>query len=195
MLFSFRAYAYFCQCKFLNALNDLNSLAKLGFSFDTASQYNMFLLQGISHAQNNMFAPAIASFTAAEQARKEFSDPIIYKSLTKISEYNRNPKTKDRTLLNEALQFIIRALAKEDNSNSHYLCAAILYTMESCEEALEHIEEAIKKSDDHVIKHFYLRGLIHGSLEKNRDAYVDFSNVLSLGKELRDKEESEDGEK
>jgi hypothetical protein len=133
LLFSFRAYAHFCQCKFLNALNDLNSLAKLGFSFDTASQYNMFLLQGISHAQNNMFAPAIASFTAAEQARKEFSDPIIYKSLTKISEYNRNPKTKDRTLLNEALQFIIRALAKEDNSNSHYLCAAILYTMESCE--------------------------------------------------------------
>ena len=99
MLFSFRAYAHFCQCKFLNALNDLNSLAKLGFSFDTASQYNMF-------------APAIASFTAAEQAREEFSDPIIYKSLTKISEYNRNPKTKDRTLLNEALQFIIRALAK-----------------------------------------------------------------------------------
>ena len=37
LLYSFRAYAHFCQCKFLNALNDLNSLQKLGFSCDPAS--------------------------------------------------------------------------------------------------------------------------------------------------------------
>lgn len=65
LLFSFRSYAYFCQYKFLNALNDLNSLTKLGYSIDSASQYNLYLLQGISHAQNNSFSQAILSFTAA----------------------------------------------------------------------------------------------------------------------------------
>jgi hypothetical protein len=46
-----------------------------------------------------MFSQALTSFTQAEEARREFSDPIIYKSLTKVSEYNRNPKTKDTALL------------------------------------------------------------------------------------------------
>jgi Flp pilus assembly protein TadD len=78
-------------------------LQKLGFSCDSASEYNLHLLNGIFHAQNNNFSQAFASFNQAANLRKEFSDPTIYKSLTKIAEYNRNPKTKDRTLLQEAL--------------------------------------------------------------------------------------------
>jgi hypothetical protein len=50
---------------------------------------------------------------------------------------------------------------------------------------LDQIEKAIEKSDEHVIKHFYLRGLINGILGKTKEAFVDFSNVLSLGKELK----------
>jgi len=37
--------------------------------------------------------------------------------------------------------------------------------------------------------------LINGVLGKTKEAFVDFSNVLSLGKELKEKSESEDGEK
>jgi hypothetical protein len=37
LIYTFRAYAHFCQCKFVNALNDLHSLQKLGFSCDPAS--------------------------------------------------------------------------------------------------------------------------------------------------------------
>ena len=110
LLYSFRSYAYFCQCKFLNALTDLNSLTKLGYNVDAASQYNLHLLQGISYAQNNSFSQAIASFSAAQQARRQFSDPIIYKCLTKIGEYNRNPKTKDKFLLEQGLKYINGAL-------------------------------------------------------------------------------------
>lgn len=182
MLYAFRSYAYFCHCKFLNALNDLNTLLKLGYNLDPASQYNFYLLQGISLAQNNSFSQAIASFTTAEEARREFSDPIIYKCLTKIGEYNRNPKTKDKSLLEESLRFIGLALEKEEHYNSHYLCSAILYILGNFEESLEQVEKAIEKSDEHVIKHFYLRGLIHGVLGKTKEAFVDFSNVLSLGK-------------
>jgi hypothetical protein len=47
----------------------------------------------------------------------------------------------------------------------------------------------VEKSDDHVIKHFYLRGLIHGVTGKTKEAFIDFSNVLSLGKELKEKSE------
>jgi hypothetical protein len=49
----------------LNALSDLNSLLKLGYNLDSASQYNFSLLQGISLAQNNSFSQAISSFTSA----------------------------------------------------------------------------------------------------------------------------------
>jgi hypothetical protein len=51
--------------------------------------------------------------------------------------------------------------------------------------ALQQIEKAIENSDDHVVKHFYLRGLINGVLGKTKEAFIDFSNVLSLGKELK----------
>lgn len=112
LLYSFRSYAYFCQCKFLNAFNDLNSLSKLGFHLDNASKYNFYLLQGISYAQNNSFQQAISSFTCAEQVRRQFSDPIIYKSLAKIGQYNRNPKTKDKSLLDDSLRYITQALDK-----------------------------------------------------------------------------------
>ena len=131
MIYSFRGYAHFCQCKFINALNDLNTLPKLGYQLDPASQYNLHLLQGIAEAQNNNFHKAIHHFDVAAQARHEPSDPVIYKCLTKLGEYNRNPKTKDRVLLGEALDHITHAIAKEtENSNSHYLASAILYSLE-----------------------------------------------------------------
>lgn len=63
LLYSFRAYAHFCQCKFLNARNDLNTLQKLGFSCDSASEYNLKLLNGIFHAQNNNFSQAMTCFS------------------------------------------------------------------------------------------------------------------------------------
>lgn len=155
----------------------------------------MHLLTGISHAQNNNFSQAILSFNSAQQLRKEFSDPVIYKCLTKIGEYNRNPKTKDRILLEESLEYIMVALDQEDNYNSHYLCGAILYGLGRFSEALGAVQRAIEKSDDHVIKHFYLRGLIHGVLGRTKEAFIDFSNVLSLGKELKQKSEGQDYQK
>jgi hypothetical protein len=49
----------------LNALSDLSALQKLGYNLDSASQYNFYLLQGISLAQNNSFSQAISSFSTA----------------------------------------------------------------------------------------------------------------------------------
>ena len=79
------------------------------------------------------------------------------------------------------------SLLHEDHYNSHYICAAIEYGLGNFKVALEQIQKAIENSDDHVVKHFYLRGLINGVMGKTKDAFVDFSNVLSLGKELKEK--------
>jgi hypothetical protein len=38
-----------------------------------------------------------------------------------------------------------------------------------------------------VIKHFYLRALIKAAMEKYKDSYHDFNNVLSLVKDLKEK--------
>ena len=86
-----------------------------------------------------------------------------------------------------------KALDHEENCNFRYLTAAIEYGLGNQKSALENIEKAIESSDDHVIKHFYLRGLIHGILGRTREAFIDFSNVLSLGKDLKEKSEMDDG--
>ena len=191
LVLAFRAYAHFCQCRFGTALADLRAMQTQGFPLDPASHYNQLLLQGIAHSQNNCFSQALSLFAAAEQARPELSDPAIYKCLAKLGEYNRNPKTKDTPLLHQALEFAQQALAREDNPNFHYLAAAILYSIRSTNAALGHLQQAIDLADDHVPKHFYLRGLVHAITGNTQQAYVDFTNVLSLGREAREKLEAE----
>lgn len=61
-MYSFRSYGYFSQHKFSNAINDLKTLAKLGYKLDRACSYNMTLLEGIISAQNNQFDDAIIKF-------------------------------------------------------------------------------------------------------------------------------------
>ena len=55
LLYSFRAYGHFCLNKYVSALSDLRQLIKSGFVLDTASEYNMTLLEGIIKSQNNEF--------------------------------------------------------------------------------------------------------------------------------------------
>lgn len=50
------------------------------------------------------------------------------------------------------------------------------------------IEKAADKSDDHVIKHFYLRALVYAAMGKYKEALGDFSNTISLMKDLKEKE-------
>jgi tetratricopeptide (TPR) repeat protein len=64
----------------------------------------------------------------------------------------------------------------------------IYYSLERYKEAWEDIEKAVDKSDDHVIKHFYLRALIYAGLGKYKESLGDFSNTVSLMKDLREKE-------
>lgn len=129
LIYSFRSYGYFSQHKFSNAINDLNTLMKLGFQLDRACQYNYTVLEGIIACQNNQFEEAQKSFSNAQTSRPEFSDPLIYKGLTKVAEYNRNPKSKNPLLLQEALNFIGEALEREGASSTHYLAACVLYEM------------------------------------------------------------------
>jgi protein involved in ribonucleotide reduction len=60
-------------------------MIKLGYKLDSASQYNYELLEGIISCQNNNFNESIIKLTSAEQSRREFSDPLIYKCLSKIA--------------------------------------------------------------------------------------------------------------
>ena len=80
-----------------------------------------------------------------------------------------------------------QALNKEDNQNWHYLAAAILYNLHQNTSALSHLQQAIDLADDHIPKHFYLRGLVHAITGNTQQAYVDFTNVLNLGREAREK--------
>ena len=74
-------------------------MQKLGFRLDRACLYNQIILEGIIACQNNQFEEAITYFSKAEAERKELPDPLIYKGLMKICEYNRNPKSKNPRLL------------------------------------------------------------------------------------------------
>ncbi len=100
LLFSFRSYAHFCQYKFINALNDLKGMSKAGHKLDPSSEYNLLLLEGIIQCQNNNFHESIICFNSAQKMRETFSDPLIYKGLARICEFNRNPRNKNESLLN-----------------------------------------------------------------------------------------------
>lgn len=49
------------------------------------------------------------------------------------------------------------------------------------------MEQAIDKSDDHVMKHFYLRAMVRAMQGKVHEAYTDLNNVISIHKDLKDK--------
>lgn len=100
---------------------------KLGYKLDKTCEYNMALLEGIIAAQNNQFDEAISKFKMCSVGHESFGDPKIYCGLTKICEYNRTPKCKNKELLKEALFYISESLEKEENSNTYYIAAAILF--------------------------------------------------------------------
>lgn len=70
----------------------------------------MILLEGIIAAQNNQFDEAISKFKMCMVGHEFFGDPKIYCGLTKICEYNRSPKCKNKELLKEALSFVKESL-------------------------------------------------------------------------------------
>lgn len=100
--------------------------------------------------------------------RPLIADPSIYKALTLIQMYNKssmNEKTSD--ILLESVKSCTLALGKEEgNWNCSFIRATIYYTLGDYDKALSDIEKAIDKSDDHVIKHFYLRALIYAAIDK-----------------------------
>lgn len=87
----------------------------------------------------------------------------MFKALTKIAEYNRTPKLRQKNihLLNEGLNFINNGLEKEQNFNYFYLSALVLYILKDYQSASVQLEQAIEGSDVHVLKHFYLRAMIN----------------------------------
>lgn len=92
----------------------------------------------------------------------------MFKALTKIAEYNRTPKLRQKNshLLHEAVSFISKGLEKEQNFNYFYLSALVLYILKDYEGALAQLEQAIEGSDVHVLKHFYLRAMINAMQQK-----------------------------
>jgi hypothetical protein len=69
LLYSFRAYGHFCMNKYASALSDLKQLIKCGFVMDSASEYNITLLEGIIKCQNNEFSEALERFHKAGALR------------------------------------------------------------------------------------------------------------------------------
>ena len=114
LLYSFRAYGHFCMNKYASALSDLKQLIKSGFVLESASEYNMTLLEGIIKCQKNEFNEAMERFQKAGELRIQFGDPDMFQALTKISQYNRTPKLRQKNthLLEDALKFIHKALEK-----------------------------------------------------------------------------------
>jgi hypothetical protein len=56
------------------------------------------------------------------------------------------------------------------------------------DEALENVEKAIDKSEEHSMKHLYLKAMIHGMMGMVKEALKGFYNVLSVLGSLKEKE-------
>lgn len=64
-----------------------------------------------------------------------------------------------------AIKYIMQSIDKEEaNHNIHYICACILYELGDFDEALENIEKAMNKSEEHIMKYLYLHAMIKGMM-------------------------------
>ena len=52
--------------------------------------------------------------------------------------------------------------------------------MQEFEEALDYVEKAIDKAEDHSMRYLYLKAMIQGMMGEYKDAYKGFYNVLSV---------------
>ena len=116
LAYSFRAYGYFCQCKYTHSLNDLDTLEKFGYELDSASQYNKSLLEGVLACLNNRFEESLLKLGHAEKMRPTPADPSIYRGLTLITMHNRGSSSASLPpgdLLTMAIDALTQSIEKE----------------------------------------------------------------------------------
>lgn len=72
-----------------------------------------------------------------------------------------------------------RCLQKElENDQMLYILAAINYELSQYESGLKLIRKAIDSSDDHTIKHYYLKANLKLMLEMETEAIHDYTNAI-----------------
>jgi tetratricopeptide (TPR) repeat protein len=74
---------------------------------------------------------------------------------------------------------------KNQNPNTLYLAACILFELGDLDSALDSVEKAMEKLEDHLMRYLYLIALIMALKGKYKEAYKAFSNVLGLLNDMK----------
>lgn len=82
-------------------------------------------------------------------------------------------------ILYSAEELLNRCLQKEpENDQLLYILSVISYELDQYEAGLKAIRKAIEASDDHTIKHYYLKANLKVMLDMHAEAVNDYSNAI-----------------
>lgn len=85
-----------------------------------------------------------------------------------------------------------RCLQKEnENDQILYILAAINYELSQYESGLKLIRKAIDASDDHTIKHYYLKANLKIMMEMHQEAISDYTNAILVMNEQENSKKEE----
>ena len=79
-------------------------------------------------------------------------------------------------------------MKEQENDQLLYLLAALSYELGHFEPGLKTIRKAIEASDDHTVKHYYLKANLKVALDLHSEAINDYSNAILVMNE-NDQEE------
>ncbi|CAD8212992.1 unnamed protein product [Paramecium pentaurelia] len=186
LIFQYRAYGYFCQSQYQKALNDLNQLTSL----EKPSIYNKLIAEGILAAVANQFEQSQGFFLKAQKLMPNKMEPYFYKATTLVKFYSylipKDDIEKKNKFLNDAIKYMDMAVKINEQSNLLFYRGIVLFAQGRLDDSLIDLDKAIEKSEDHVAKHFYVRGLIQANREAYEPALNDLTIALNLDEKLVD---------
>ncbi|CAD8173712.1 unnamed protein product [Paramecium octaurelia] len=186
LIYQYRAYGYFCQSQYQKSLNDLNQLTSL----EKPSIYNKLIAEGIIAAVANQFEQSQGFFLKAQKLMPNKMEPYFYKATTLVKFYSylipKDDIEKKNKFLNDALKYMDMAVKINEQSNLLFYRGIVLFAQGRLEDSLMDLDKAIEKSEDHVAKHFYVRGMIQACRNAFELALNDLTIAINLDEKLVD---------
>ncbi|KAL4437922.1 hypothetical protein ABPG74_001093 [Tetrahymena malaccensis] len=182
LVYTYRAYGYFCLGKHQKSLNDLQFIENFS-KLEKPSIYNKLICEGIISAQNNQFEQAMNFFNKANKIFPQKMEPYFYKAMTLIRFSNKLiPKTDEDKRLQykqNALKNLDKGIELNDsNSNIYFHRGLIRFSLSQINESIKDFDLAIEKAEESQSKHHYARGLAYGCIQQYRYAINDLSYAI-----------------
>lgn len=195
---SYRAFGNFSLGNIKDALDDYEYLSENCLQSDS-DVFNMLLCKGIVATKNRMYKEAKQNFQNARKMNQKSIEPAFYLAMLKIqinfhdlySSFNTNEKRNFRVLVEvtKDLEDILKL--NDSSSNLYFQLSKLKMLTGNVTGAIEYLESAIDKSEDHYSDHFFWKGIALCMVDNHEASLGDFSTANEIERENFKKNKNE----